>query len=335
MHPVLSANRPTKFECGRFAPSPSGPLRFGSLIAAVGSLLEARSQGGRWQVRIDDLDTPRTVPGAADDILLTLECYGMAWDEPVIYQSQCLDAYREALAQLIQQDLIYPCTCSRREINKIALPGASGMIYPGTCRNGVRQPKRPNSMRLKTHDQAIHFQDMIQGLCTQRLESQVGDFVIRRADDLFTYQLAVVVDDGTQGITQIVRGSDLLESTPRQIYLQRLLGLATPCYAHLPVAVDSYGRKLSKQTQAPSLDRRHPGHAIVAALTFLNQAPPGELAHESLDNIWTWALANWRRDRIPNRCAIPWPEATPPPITNPSGLTLNLGEGTMKRLTHN
>ena len=277
---------------------------------------------------------PRVVPGAADDILHTLECYGMTWDGPVIYQSQRLDAYQAALEQLNQQDLTYPCSCSRREISEIARTGASGMIYPGTCRNGVRQPERATAIRLRIDDQAIHFQDKVQGFYRQNLESQVGDFVIRRADGLFSYQLAVVADDAAQGITQVVRGCDLLESTPRQIYLQKLLGLATPSYSHLPVAVDPSGRKLSKQTQAPPLDRRYPGRAIVAALKFLNQAPSKELVHEPLETIWAWALANWQRDRIPARHTILWPpHTTTQPITHADSLTLTVGKGTIKRLT--
>ena len=239
-------------------PPPSGPLHFGSLIAALGSLLEARSRGGQWQVRIDDLDTPRVVPGAADDILHTLECYGMGWDGPVRYQSQHVDAYQAALQQLLDRDLAYSCTCSRREIADIAIIGPSGMIYPGTCRHGVSHPGRQASIRLRTDAHSIGFHDSIQGFCEQDLQSQVGDFVIRRADGLFAYQLAVVIDDAAQGITQIVRGNDLLESTARQIHLQQLLNLPTPRYSHLPLAVDQHGHKLSKQTQAPALDRRAP-----------------------------------------------------------------------------
>lgn len=290
---------------GRFAPSPSGPLHFGSLIAALGSFLEARRQGGEWLVRIEDIDTPRMVPGAADHILRTLERYGMHWDGPVAYQSQRSEPYRAALEQLISIGLAYPCTCSRREVAQRAIPGPTGLIYPGTCRDGVRQPGYAESIRVRTNNLNISFQDGIQGTYAQWLETEVGDFVIRRADGLFAYQLAVVVDDAAQGITDIVRGSDLLASTPRQIYLQRLLGLPIPCYTHLPIAVDRHGAKLGKQTQAAPLDWHHPGPAIVAALHFLNQAPPQELARDHLQAIWAWALENWQPARIPARQTAP------------------------------
>jgi glutamyl-Q tRNA(Asp) synthetase len=294
---------------GRFAPSPTGPLHFGSLVAALASFLEARTRGGNWLIRIEDIDTPRVVPGAADDILRTLDAFGMTWDGPVVYQSRRIERYREALARLSDLGLTYPCSCSRREIARTAAPGTAVMTYPGTCRRGARHPERPTAIRLRTDDRTIGFDDGIQGLFEQHLETQVGDFVIRRADGLFAYQLAVVVDDADQGITHIVRGSDLLDSTPRQIHLQRLLGLPTPRYSHLPLAVDQRGNKLSKQTQAPPLDHSRLGHAIVAALSFLNQSPPPHLARESLATIRSWALKHWRPCRIPARTSL---DAPPP-----------------------
>ena len=294
-------------ERGRFAPSPTGPLHFGSLIAAVGSYLDARSRDGEWLVRIEDVDTTRVVKGAADAILRTLDAYGLQWDGPVIYQSRRTEFYREALAHLDQLGLTYPCTCSRREIAQIADIGPAGMVYPGTCRTGVSHPERAAAIRLRTDDREICFKDRIQGRQSQRLATEAGDFVIRRADELFTYQLVVVVDDGLQNITDIVRGSDLLEVTPRQIYLQRLLGFATPRYAHLPIAVDRRRAKLSKQTQAPPLDDRCPTPALFAALRFLKQEPPAVLARDNLATLWQWALSHWRPQRIPRTMAKYWP----------------------------
>lgn len=294
---------------GRFAPSPSGPLHFGSLIAALGSFLMARAQGGEWLVRIEDIDTPRVVAGTADDILDTLERFGLTWDGPVLYQSRRTEQYRAALERLRALGVAYPCSCSRREV---AQSVGAGPLYPGICRNGVRQPGRPASIRLRTPRQVIAFQDRIQGPFSQCLETAVGDFVIHRADGLFAYQLAVVVDDAAQGITQVVRGCDLLDSTPRQIYLQHLLALPTPGYGHLPVAADRSGAKLSKQTRAAPLDKSRPGPALMAALEFLAQSPPRALARAAVPTILAWALAHWRPERIPAVPAIPL--ATPPKV---------------------
>lgn len=285
----------------RFAPSPSGPLHFGSLIAAMGSYLQARSQGGEWLLRIEDSDTPRVVPGAAAAILRSLRCYGLHWDGEVLYQSRRLEAYRAALERLCQQGLAYPCTCSRREIAQAARLGLGGRIYPGWCRRQPRRPGRPGALRVRVDDRRICFQDAIQGSYCQRLESEVGDFVLCRADGIFTYQLAVVVDDAGQGITDIVRGSDLLDSTPRQIYLQRLLGVPTPRYSHLPVIVDARGFKLSKQTGATALDNERPVPVLLAALRFLGQDPPAALGYASVGEVWDWALAHWRLQRVPKR----------------------------------
>jgi len=230
-------------------------LHFGSLVAALGSFLEARRWDSEWLVRIEDVDVSRAVPGAADAILRALERCELFWDGPVLYQSQRTEAYRAALERLSSAELAYPCTCSRRELAMNPRGSDGGPIYPGHCRVGVRQPDRPRAIRLRTTDAPLAFRDAVQGEFRQCLASEVGDFVVRRADGLFAYQLAVVVDDADQGVTQVVRGSDLLDSTPRQIYLQRLLGLPTPEYAHLPVAVDGRGNKLSKQ-QAEQANRR-------------------------------------------------------------------------------
>jgi glutamyl-Q tRNA(Asp) synthetase len=228
-----------------------------------------------------------------------LERCGLFWDGPVLYQSRRTKRYRAALERLLLAGLAYPCTCSRRELVACAPARDGGLIYPGHCRRGVRHLNRPRAIRLHTNDVVLAFQDALQGDYRQRLETEVGDFVIRRADGLFAYQLAVVVDDADQGITHVVRGCDLLDSTPRQMYLQRLLGLPAPEYAHLPVAVDARGDKLSKQAGAPPLDERNPGPALWAALRFLGQAPPPALAGAPAAEIVSWALAHWRLERVP------------------------------------
>jgi glutamyl-Q tRNA(Asp) synthetase len=286
---------------GRFAPSPTGPLHFGSLIAAVGSYLEAKSRGGEWLVRIEDHDAPRAVPGAADAILRTLAACGMAWDGEVVYQSTRADAYHAALHALRQRGLVYPCACSRREIADSGIAGIEGFVYPGTCRAGLSGERRARAWRVVTRDARIEFDDAVQGRVAQDLETQIGDFVLYRADRIYAYQLAVVVDDAEQGITDIVRGADLLDSTPRQIYLQRLLGLPLPRYAHLPVAANAQGEKLSKQTLAQPLDATRPLPSLIAALRFLGQQVPGELAHGDAAALWKWAVTNWDAARVP-RC---------------------------------
>jgi len=284
---------------GRFAPSPTGPLHFGSLVAAVGSYLEARARGGEWLVRMEDLDLPRVVPGAAEDILRTLEAYGMGWDGEVLYQSSRDEAYGAALRELERLGAAYPCACSRKEIADSSLVGSGELIYPGTCRSGLPAGRTARAQRVRVEGPEIVFQDRLQGLVRQALQTAAGDFVVRRADGLFAYQLAVVVDDAAQGITEVVRGADLLDSTPRQIYLQRLLGLPTPGYLHLPVAVNSAGEKLSKQTLAPPLDKANPMPILMQVLAFLHQAPPAELADADLDSFWRWAVAHWQPQAVP------------------------------------
>jgi glutamyl-Q tRNA(Asp) synthetase len=283
---------------GRFAPSPSGPLHFGSLVAAVGSFLEARCRGGEWLVRIDDLDPPRVAPGAAEDILRTLAACGLRWDGAIVRQSARSDAYHAALHQLRQCNLLYPCACSRRDIAEAAHAGSDGSVYPGTCRNGIVAQRPARALRLDTRGRVLTFDDAIQGRFTQDVATEIGDFVLYRADRVFAYHLATVVDDAEQGITHVVRGADLLASTPRQILLQRLLGLPTPAYAHLPVAVDRRGAKLSKQTLAAPVDARAPLPAIEKALRFLGHPPP-KSATGSLIDLWRWALSEWRLDRVP------------------------------------
>ena len=283
---------------GRFAPSPTGSLHFGSLVAAVGSYLDARHNNGIWLVRIEDLDTPRTVKGAAGDILKTLEAYGLHWDETVIYQSQRTAAYQAAFEQLHTGNLLYPCACSRKEIADSALHGIDGQIYPGTCRKGVPPGRKGRAWRVRTDDQAISFDDALQGRIVQYLESEVGDFVVKRADGLFAYQLAVVVDDDAQGITHVVRGADLLTSTTRQVYLQRLLGFATPAYTHLPIAVNTQGEKLSKQTLAAPVDTNNPVATLLRALVFLRQETPADPGDYDLEAVLSWAIAHWGKGRL-------------------------------------
>lgn len=286
---------------GRFAPSPTGPLHFGSLVAAVGSFLEARSRGGEWLLRMEDLDLSRVVAGAADDILRTLEAFGFYWDGAVMLQSARNEAYRAALSELEKIGVAYPCACTRKEIADSAIGGIDGPVYPGTCRGGLLSGREGRAVRVCTDSDPVGFDDSLQGRVSQTLAAEVGDFVVRRADGLFAYQLAVVVDDAEQAISHVVRGADLLDSTPRQIYLQRLLGLSTPAYLHLPVAVNERGEKLSKQTLAPAVGESNPVAQLCEVLAFLGQSPPAELKSADLESFWQWALAHWRTESLPAR----------------------------------
>jgi len=290
---------------GRFAPSPTGPLHFGSLVAAVGSYLDARSNGGEWLVRMEDVDTPRNVPGAADSILKTLEAFGFEWDGAVLWQSRRFAAYAAALEGLKVAGAAYGCACSRKEIADSATRPAvdGGLAYPGTCRDGLPPGRAARAWRLRVRDEVTEFVDRLQGRQAQNLERDVGDFVLLRADGLYAYQLAVAVDDEFQGISDVVRGADLIASTPRQIWLQRCLGYATPRYAHLPVATNAAGEKLSKQTRAPALRSDQAGAALVAALDFLGQATPAGLAHAGVREIWSWAFQHWSFADIPRQAA--------------------------------
>ena len=292
---------------GRFAPSPTGPLHFGSLVAAVGSYLDARTQGGEWLLRMEDVDTPRNVPGAAEQILAALEIFGFEWDGPVLWQSRRLDAYAAALDQLKAAGVLYACACSRKEIADSATRAAidGGLAYPGTCRHGLPPGRSARAWRLRVDAQVVAFDDRLQGRIAQSLERDVGDFVLRRADGLFAYQLAVTVDDNFQGISDIVRGADLLASTPRQIWLQRMLGYPQPRYAHLPVVSNTAGEKLSKQTLAPALDLLSPSSQLCDALSLLGQPVPPGLWRAPLAEVWVWSLENWRFDAIPRRISIP------------------------------
>jgi len=321
---------------GRFAPSPTGSLHFGSLVAAVGSYLDAKHNHGKWLLRIEDLDTQRTVKGTADDILHTLEAFGLHWDGEVLYQSQRTSAYEVALRKLQNIGVTYPCSCTRKEIADSSLSGIDGIIYPGTCRSkfhflsnppqsgegtkaartsawrvltdipfppsGLGGRKEPDSLsqrgRVREGVNFVEFVDTLQGTISQHLESEIGDFVVKRADGLFAYQLAVVVDDAFQGVTHVVRGADLLSSTPRQVYLQQLLGLATPTYLHLPVALNSLGEKLSKQTLAARVDCQNVTNTLRQVLKFLHQAVPINLQSTTKEEILAWAIKNWDVTRL-------------------------------------
>jgi glutamyl-Q tRNA(Asp) synthetase len=276
---------------GRFAPSPTGHLHLGSLLAAVGSYLDARHHGGQWHVRIEDLDTPRNVPGSADGILRTLEGFGLHWDGPVVYQSQRVPLYLDALHRLRSQARTFECSCSRK-----ALAG-SDTNYPGTCRNG---PTRggPTATRFQMKDGSlVLFDDQVQGACRGE-DVDFSDFVIRRRDGIIAYQLAVVVDDGAQHVSDVVRGADLLSSTLRQIALQRALGIATPRYAHLPVVVEQTREKLGKSRRSVAVEPRTASALLAQVLRLLNHAAPPELESEKPSALLQWAARNWQLDRF-------------------------------------
>lgn len=288
------------FYRGRFAPSPTGPLHYGSLIAAVASYLQARSQRGEWWIRIEDIDPPREQPGASDAILKSLEAFGFEWDDQqVIYQSNRIERYHAALEQLKGLDLLYPCTCSRKEIASIS----PSDIYPGTCRHGLAQTHEACAWRLRSEGH-VQFEDAIQGAVECNMAAEIGDFVLLRADGLVAYQLAVGLDDAEQNMTEVVRGADLFDSTHRQMYLQKVLGLPAPRYAHHPVVVNSTGNKLSKQNHAPPLDSKHAVGLLWQALRFLGQSPPVDLKNERLETIWQWAITHWTLGKIPKLRAI-------------------------------
>lgn len=278
---------------GRFAPSPTGLLHSGSLIAAMASYLDARVHEGEWLVRIEDIDEARSVPGATESILQCLQAFGMQWDGEVVWQSRRKHLYQAAFEALGNH--VYACGCTRREIadSRIGVAGDGAAVYPGTCRHGLAQGKTARAFRLRVPDGAesrIRFEDRWFGMVEQDLASEVGDFVLKRADGFWAYQLAVVVDDAAQGVAHVVRGADLLDSTPRQIYLQRLLGVPTPAYLHVPVLTNAAGEKLSKQTGAQALDLERPLDALMHAARFL------ELTVErpsSVNEFWTQAVRTW------------------------------------------
>lgn len=273
---------------GRFAPSPTGPLHLGSLYTALASFLDARSNGGRWLLRIDDLDTPRNVAGATERIIDALFGFGLQWDGEIDFQSRHLAEYAAAIEQLRGRSLIYRCICSRAQL------ADSPDRYPGYCRNRDTDPSQAHALRLACPNEEIEFIDRLQGAVRQNLAEQVGDFVVLRKDRIFAYQLAVVVDDCRHGITHVVRGCDLLDSTPRQCYLYRLLGQSPPTYAHIPVIVDETGQKLSKQSRAAAVGVGTAGRTLYRLLGLLKQQPPASLRNASINDLLDWGVHHWQ-----------------------------------------
>ncbi len=294
-------NRPQPDIIGRFAPSPTGPLHLGSLFAALASFLDARSRQGQWRLRIDDLDAPRNQPGAAAGILGCLEKFGLQWDGEVYYQSRHLEAYAAAIEQLRQRQAVYACDCSRKRLS--AHPG----VYPGICRQRQHPFTADRAIRVITPDQTLAFNDACQGQIAENLAQQHGDFIIKRRDGFYAYQLAVVIDDHAQHITRVTRGVDLLDSTPKQIHLQGLLGLPTPQYRHIPVIIAANGDKLSKQTLAPAVDPTQAAATLHRLLILLRQNPPPELRQADVAEILAWAIAHWQPELLNGLRTIPDP----------------------------
>jgi glutamyl-Q tRNA(Asp) synthetase len=291
---------------GRFAPSPSGPLHFGSLVAALASFCQAKSQNGRWLLRIEDVDTPRVVAGASEQLQRDLDAFGFEWDGEVLYQSNQFGQYQFHLDRLLDLGACYACECSRRSLRQQGVrSGPLGQVYPGNCRAKKLDPAG-HSIRLNTELAAsIGFSDLVYGEFCLDLTESVGDFVLKRVDHIFAYHLAVVVDDELQGINEVVRGADLLENTCLHIFLQQQLGFETPAYMHVPLAENAQGVKLSKQTGASALDHKHASRLLVAALGHLDQSPPSGLQHEAPRAVLQWAVSNWKPDLIsPRRPAV-------------------------------
>lgn len=283
---------------GRFAPSPTGSLHIGSLLTAVASWCDARAVNGQWLLRIEDVDTTRTQTGAADHIIRTLDHYGLGWDGEIVYQSQRTEFYQAALDILQQQGQIFWCTCSRSELAK-----SQSAIYSGTCRLHCHY-RAHAAARVRVNEQVIMFDDGVFGHTHENLAESVGDFVVFRRDGLFAYQLAVVVDDAAQGVTDIVRGADLLDNTARQIYLQQRLSLSTPRYTHIPLVVNGMGEKLSKQTGAAALTTHNLSKNLWQVLSQLGQQPPNALQSENCQTILAWAIRHWQRHHIPQRLML-------------------------------
>ncbi len=291
----MSRHSPQPYK-GRFAPSPTGAVHFGTLLAAVGSYLQAKKNHGEWIIRMEDVDLTRKVSGADSDILHTLEAFGFEWQGEVLYQSTQDPHYEEALQQLIKQSLVFPCLCTRKQL---AQNGSN--IYPGNCRTRRLPEKNEHALRVIADDINISFHDAIMGAQSQHMAQQCGDFIIKRRDGLFAYQLAVVVDDAMQGISEVVRGADLLDSTPRQIYLQQQLAYNTPTYCHLPLAVDADGNKISKSEGAAKVDIKNKEKQLCKVLDFLGQQPPADLSACSINDIWQWAIDNWNLRTVPQK----------------------------------
>lgn len=288
---------------GRFAPSPTGPLHIGSLATAVASYLHAKQNDGEWLVRIEDIDPPREVAGAAAAILRTLEQFDLHWDREVVYQSTRVDAYRGAAEDLLRAELAYRCSCTRAELRERRSDESAPLRYPGTCRTRNTH-ERATAIRVLTTPPPIEFSDALQGEQACSLESTSGDYVIFRRDGLPAYHLAVVLDDAEQHVTHVIRGVDLLDSTTAHIHLQEILGLATPAYGHLPVIVNAAGQKLSKQTGARPVDDEPPGLTAFELLRRLGLEPPHELRGDRPDALWRWAIPRWDMRRLTGHAVL-------------------------------
>jgi glutamyl-Q tRNA(Asp) synthetase len=299
---------------GRFAPSPTGSLHFGSLIAAVASYLCARQHPqSQWLLRIEDVDIERKIKGATSSIIKSLEVYGFQWDRDIVYQSQRSEYYQTALVSISKN--VYPCSCTRKDLQKLSSEMLYGYNYPGLCRKDIQNKEVSSpSIRVLTNNEEVYFQDtcQTQSFC-QNIETDVGDFILKRRGALFAYQLAVVVDDHLQGINQVVRGADLFDNTPRQIYLQRLLGYTTPEYLHFPVATTVNGKKLSKQNHSPEITLENKAmmlKTLLNALAFLGQNPPESSDFSNIDDIWLWAIHHWNSDLIPKTMNVVYDNST-------------------------
>ncbi|SDR69339.1 glutamyl-Q tRNA(Asp) synthetase [Halopseudomonas litoralis] len=292
---------------GRFAPTPSGYLHFGSLLAAVASYLDARHHQGQWLVRVEDLDTPRNIPGAIDHILHTLDAYGLHWDGEVVCQSDRVDLYQQVIDCWLQSGQAYHCDCSRQSIV------AHGGVYPGTCRARGLPAATNHAVRVRVSDQTMVFQDRLQGEFSQQPAATSGDFIIRRRDGIIAYQLAVVIDDIAQGVTDIVRGADLLDSTPRQLWLYQLLQQPAPHYLHVPLVMCHDGEKLSKRLGSAPLEPRQATATLHRALSVLAQNPPAQLSIAPVSEQLDWAVTHWQPDRLPAKRQILDPTAPIPP----------------------
>ncbi|MES2488925.1 MAG: tRNA glutamyl-Q(34) synthetase GluQRS [Pseudomonadota bacterium] len=290
---------------GRFAPTPSGPLHMGSLFTALASYLQARAKGGQWLIRIDDLDTPRNAPGAGTVILQQLESHGLQWDETPRFQSQHIEQYQRALKVLAERKLLYACICTRAELATTSLSGPDGPIYAGTCRDKSIGTEK-HSLRVHADDSSLSFVDLLLDTQTRQLSNEIGDFVVQRSDGILGYQLACAVDEFEQGITEVIRGADLLDSTFRQLYLQKLLGLKHAQYGHLPVLVQSDGKKLSKQNHAEPIDAKSASSNLLRCLTALGQNPLASLSGAAPAEILSWAIQHWDTGRIPKKTAMQW-----------------------------
>jgi glutamyl-Q tRNA(Asp) synthetase len=293
----MPPDSPATSYIGRFAPSPTGPLHLGTLVAAMASYLEALTHNGQWLLRIEDLDPPREIPGSADEIITSLETLGFKWDGSIIYQSQRTEIYQDTLQQLANNNMVYACDCSRSVLERQLSESDNPTGYPGNCRHKNLGTDKEIAIRVITNNASICFNDRVKGEISQEIEKETGDFVIKRKDGLFAYQLAVVVDDALQNVSHVVRGVDLLDSTPRQIYLQKLLGLKVPEYAHTPLVLDQDGKKFSKSSytgKKPELTLK----TLIEAWHHLGQQPASIDDFENLNDFWNWAALNWNFDEL-------------------------------------